>query len=470
MTISFQQFDPNIGPLLQDWLAGMPSAKWAWSVLLADFFGDGYPAIFLGDHGAGNGGIILRRANSSLDSWCDATPTTGLSYSQLPREKCPLAFDFDNDGRPDLVPRGAGYSIGNVLKNMGNGVFAIGQAWTYKMSTGSIAVDDNEDGWLDVVNYTVDYGKLYRQLAVNNGGNGTFSYTSTQVPVPGDLPQSVRDELLTLEADVSTTNRFCGPQYWAGYLYDAANRTDAGDMIVQYGGSYTDDAHLFGRYLFRNLQTGSLEDKTATCGIPATLLPIFNPADVYGDGRLAIVCGYGTTALAGLYRQVLPGQFELQRADALPVSTTKDVWAAVYASNSPYVPRLHWIDLDFDGKLDLVVDRLRLAEMRAYQNTGSGLVEVLRAPHADGEGLAIGDIDGDGKLDLVTFGTSSHVNYDVKFWLNASEGSPPPPPPPGEIVVKINGAVQPGASVAIDGVPVPPPTNEADKIIEVTVP
>jgi len=57
-----------------------------------------------------------------------------------------------------------------------------------------------------------------------------------------------------------------------------------------------------------------------------------------------------------------------------------------------------------------------------------------------------------------------HVN---EFWN--SGGLPPDPPELGELIVKINGAVQPNASVMIDGVPVEP-SGETDKIVEITVP
>lgn len=54
-------------------------------------------------------------------------------------------------------------------------------------------------------------------------------------------------------------------------------------------------------------------------------------------------------------------------------------------------------------------------------------------------------------------------------WLN-SGSPPPPPPPPGVIRVVVNGTYYEGATVAIDGVPVPPPTGSADKVITVTIP
>lgn len=56
-------------------------------------------------------------------------------------------------------------------------------------------------------------------------------------------------------------------------------------------------------------------------------------------------------------------------------------------------------------------------------------------------------------------------------WLAGGGGTPPPPPPPppspGVLIVKLNGVVQPGASVTIDGAPVVP-SGTADKVVEVT--
>jgi len=50
-------------------------------------------------------------------------------------------------------------------------------------------------------------------------------------------------------------------------------------------------------------------------------------------------------------------------------------------------------------------------------------------------------------------------------------GYPPPPPPMGALRVRVNGTeLAPGTTVTIDGVPVDPPTGEADKIVEVNEP
>lgn len=52
-------------------------------------------------------------------------------------------------------------------------------------------------------------------------------------------------------------------------------------------------------------------------------------------------------------------------------------------------------------------------------------------------------------------------------WL-AGGGTPPPPPEQGELIVRINGTVQPGASVLIDDVPVLP-EGTVDKVVDVNL-
>lgn len=416
--LTFEVFDPQITPIIQTLKNTNPTGWWSWGVAAVDLRNNGVPDLVFVCH-SGQGGIIVRRQSGPIRNavWVDVTTDLGVTHAQVPHTNKPIIFDFDNDGRLDILQCGSGVAQAKNLRNTGTSLeVTSGQLNPVGPFDATIA-DYNGDGYLDVQRLTDhDYGKSYRDRQYNNSGNGTFTFEHVKIEIPSDLPQSIKDELLALESDTNVGNRYAGPTYWRGDLFGNGRE----DVIVQYTGSYAGTAYRFGRYLRREADE-TLTDVTATCGIPPNLVPILPPCDIRRTGKKDIVCGYGSTSTAGLYRQNENGTFTLQRVDSLPASSTKDLWRMVYATNASYTPQLRWVDFNNDGKVDLFVSNMRLGLSGVYEQQEDGrLVEKIRIPHADGEGWAIVDLDGDGRPDIVTFGSSSHEDVTVKFYLNTS--------------------------------------------------
>lgn len=122
-------------------------------------------------------------------------------------------------------------------------------------------------------------------------------------------------------------------------------------------------------------------------------------ADIDGDGKLDIIFTCNATSVVSIYRnQSTPGT--LSFAARVDMTTGQNPWSVAVG------------DLDGDGKPDLAVTNFLSNTVSLYKNTSSpGTVSFAPkmdlptdlAPHS----VAIGDLDGDGKPDLAVSNTFS---------------------------------------------------------------
>jgi len=124
--------------------------------------------------------------------------------------------------------------------------------------------------------------------------------------------------------------------------------------------------------------------------------------DLDGDGRpdLAMVNFYGGTV--AIYRNIGSAGVALSNSFSEPLLIDVGVnpWDIVMA------------DLDGDGLLDLVVGNLTANRVSVLRNTSTGGALSFEAPihlpvGAGSHQLAVGDLDGDGRLDIVVANTGS---------------------------------------------------------------
>lgn len=325
--------------------------------------------------------------------------------------------DVDNDGRVDLFLTYLGGS--RLFRNTGNGTFVdvtqasgVGDA---RWSTSATFFDYDRDGWLDlfVANYVDFRLGLKRECfsaasardycnpaaydpaahrLLHNNGDGTFR----DVSHPSGIGRAPARGLGVVAADVNSDG-------WTD-LY-VANDGDPNQLWINDGGSgrFRDEALLAGLALSR-------------AGRPQGSMGI-DVADVDRDGDEDLFVTNLDNEGNTLYLNDGRGLFEDRTVEA-------GLFALGFTGFGA-----RFVDYDSDGWLDLVVangavrhlpgqvrrgERYPLRQRnRVYRNNGRGrftdvTVQAGSAfePLGVGRGIASGDVDNDGDVDVVVFQNS----------------------------------------------------------------
>ena len=256
------------------------------TAIWVDYDGDGFLDLFVVNN---LGGLFDRKTpnrlfrNNGDGTFTDVTRASGLATPWPSLGAC--WGDFWNDGRPDLFVSNLGHS--QLFRNQGDGTFrdvscraGVGRPG---ICSGAIACDVDDDGWLDVVQftysrpqdaiYTLRHGKAAPGAQTprvwRNNRDGTFTDVGrelgltgswgTMSAAAGDVDNDGRQDLLLGNGDPSI------------------DRLEAA-VLYQHDGRR-----------FRNV--------TFAAGMPATGKGHgANMADLAGDGRLHLIVGAG-----GLY-------------------------------------------------------------------------------------------------------------------------------------------------------------------------
>ena len=393
-------------------------------VAMGDFNGDSFPDLFFtGSASSGKkpdagpcGALYRNRGDGTFE---DVTGRSGIRSCGW---KMGASWvDLDGEGRLDLVVTGVGKT--ELWKNLGNGTFreesqerglaAPGYA------VGLAAGDVNGDGRVDL--YVVGY--LDTDYAKEN------SFGQFEVRVPEDY--AGQEAKLNVQGE---DGRFVERAKEAGVLNTGGRGLSA--VFFDYDGDGRPDLYVANdrttNVLYRNKGDGAFEDVTVEAGAgqrdqrEARAGMGIAIGDLDGDGRPDVL----VTNFAGepktLYRNVEGALFD----DATESSGVE----------RPSLPYVQWgtdiVDLDDDGRPDLVmvsghlVPKLIMSIARLfsnsrslgpytrgsrsyrqppvlYRNAGGGRMEDATASSGDlaslrlsARGLAAGDLDGDGRVDL----------------------------------------------------------------------
>ena len=394
-------------------------------VAMGDFDGDGFLDLyFTGSVANGNKpeagpcGVLYR--NRGDGTFEDVTARSGIHSCGW---KMGASWvDVDGEGQLDLVVTGVGKS--EIWKNRGNGKFrevgverglaAPGYA------VGLAAGDVNGDGRVDL--YVVGY------LDTDYAKESVFK--QYEVRVPEDYEG--QEAKLNVQGE---DGRFVERAKEAGVLNAGGRGLSA--VFFDYDGDGRPDLYVANdrttNVLYRNRGNGTFEDVTVEAGAgrrdhkEARAGMGIAIGDLDGDGRPEIL----VTNFAGepktLYRNVEGALFD----DAT------ESWGV----ERPSLPYVQWgtdiVDFDDDGRPDLVMvsghlipkfimsmarlfgnsknlgpyvrgDRSYKQPPVLYRNAGGGRLEDATASSGDfaglrltARGLAAGDVDGDGRVDLV---------------------------------------------------------------------
>jgi enediyne biosynthesis protein E4 len=379
-------------------------------VAIFDFDGDGKPDLFF-TNGAPqpslkkDGARWSNRLYRNLGGWKweDVTEKSGVSGTGY--DMGAAAGDFDNDGHADLFVTGV---HGNTLyRNRGDGTFEDVTAKAgIQPSPWSIAAgwfDYDNDGFVDlfIVNY-VKWDPAKEPFCGNRqAGYRTYCHPQYYDPLPNTLHRNNGDGTFTDVSEKTGIARHLGKGMGVAF----ADLDGDGRLDVFVTNDTTPD------FLFRNKGDGTFEEIGLQAGVAlnedglalSSMGADFR--DVDGDGRPDLF----VTALAN---QTFPLFLNLGKGLFKDVTYPSKIAAQTLAysgwSNGIY-------DFDNDGRADLfaangdVNDNTEVFSSRKsklpnllFLNAGDGtfLAQEAGAP-ALHRGAAFGDLDGDGRVDIV---------------------------------------------------------------------
>ncbi len=390
-----------------------PGGSGANAIALADFNGDS--KLDLAVAAANGANVFLNQGNGTF-------PTTATVYAAGMRPAGIGSADLNGDGKHDLVVANSGSANVSVLLNNGSGVFAA--AVNYTVGSYPVNVDLGDvtgDGKPDIaVACTEGMGGV--TVLVNKGdASGTFP-TSFAVDAnePGPTGVAIGDIDGDQKNDIVLANNNDGLIYvlhnMGGNAFAAPQRWAAG--------AFAYDVHL------GDLGNGHL-DIVATNGGSGDTTVILN------DGAGNLVAGANYVSGIGSIAVVVADVNTDGKDDLLLANNGSGAGVMLGKGDGTFQPFVSYTagtspvgivsgDFDGDGWIDLAL-------ANAGTTTVAGSLTVLTnkkdgtfnaaVPYTAGttpSGLAVGDLSGDGKLDLVVANGGSN---NISVFVNTGTGA-----------------------------------------------
>ena len=386
---------------------------------LGDIDGDGDLDIVVGRSHTTNGGQDIIYVNDGTGHF--ANPT---QFSTVNDQTYAIAIgDLDNDGDLDIVTGNVG-AVNQVYINDGHGNFTRTAIGTASENTYSIALGDlDRDGYLDLV--VGNYNQANRYYL--NPGTGLFSGNGTQFSSTyNTYSVKLGDVDGDGDLDLLAGNYGQNDRLWTNLgfgAWDGIQETTAGTSIagsyqtysVQFGDLNNDgfmdiveaNYNQLNKYYMNDGHGNFTEHSLGTDTFNHTSIAL---GDVNGDGWLDIVAG----ATGAQYDRVYINQGGLGFAAGVNVP----------GSNSGTRYSIALGDMDGDGHLDLVEVINDNAPSRIYFNDKMGNFSApvnLPTNEQYSYSVALGDMDRDGDLDIVV-GRSHNTNggQDIIYFNNGN--------------------------------------------------
>ncbi|HET9505096.1 MAG TPA: FG-GAP-like repeat-containing protein [Hymenobacter sp.] len=341
------------------------------SIAAADVNGDGKPDLLTVNFNSNTAGVLLGNGNGTFQ----AATTYGTGGGDSRRI---AVADVNGDGKPDLLT--ANESTNNISVLLGNGNGTFQAATTYGTGSGSIpdgvaAADVNGDGKPDLL--TANYGSNTAGVLLGNG-NGTFQPATTYSTGSSSGPRSLA------VADVNGDGKL--------------------DLLTGNYGSNTAGVLLGnGNGTFQPATTYGTGSGSNPFGIAV--------ADVNGDGKPDLLTANSSSGTVGVLLGNGTGSFQA----VTPYG--KGILSAPYS--------IAVADVNGDGKLDALTATPSTNNASVLLGYGTGYFQAVPAfgtgANSQPFGLAVADVNGDGKPDLLTANESTD---NISVLLNTTMYAP----------------------------------------------
>jgi hypothetical protein len=378
----------------------------------------------------------------------DVTAEAGLADDHEPYGMGVAVGDVNNDGWPDLYV--SKYGSDRLFLNRQRRFEDITEAAgidNRRWGTSACFVDYDRDGWLDlfVVNY-VDYFPSHRCVQPN--GQIDYCHPGQFTDAPAKVYRNVTGEGAGQESGVRNQQSGAGAVRFRDVSLEAGIDAKPGPGLGVIPGDFNGDGWIDiyvandakANFLWINQQGKGFQDEAIVAGAavdiagrPQSSMGV-TTGDVNGDGRSDLFMTHLDGEYSTLYLQLEDGVFE-----------DRTVAAGLAAATIPYTGfGTALVDLDLDGDLDLPIangrvrrpdevrtvpdDPMEFWKQYAERNqlfVGSGDGTFREAAPGDdpfysrpnvARGLALGDLDDDGDLDLVT----SEINGPARIYKNVA--------------------------------------------------
>jgi hypothetical protein len=321
--------------------------------------------------------VYLQRPDGTL---AEPVRYANASYSDCKTSSLAIA-DLDGDGRKDIALAQGGCGV-EIFLQRPDGTLASGNWLPYAESHRVRAADLNGDGLADLVGMSAETGQVATWYQVGGrislptfypaGATGGSVFTAGDLDV-GDLNGDGRP-------DIVLSSPSGDPARSISVLYQQADGRYGSPLALSVDGSWA----------ARGVALG----------------------DLNGDGRgdLAVTWGGAAPAALSVYYQRSDGTL------APPVTLT----------SLDYPGAIEIADLNQDGRLDAVVAHDGWSTVGVYSQAADGSLQAeQRFAGTDGSanphGLAVGDLNGDGRPDIAQAGVSVLYNRGTPTVAAATE-------------------------------------------------